>query len=309
MTQRLQALRENIERVIKGKGDAIRLLLTALLARGHALIEDIPGVGKTSLARALAQSISCSFRRIQLTSDLLPSDLIGVSIYRDRDDSFQFKPGPVFANIVLADEINRTPPRTQSCLLEAMSEGQVSSDGETRRLPEPFLVIATQNPIEHAGTYPLPDSQLDRFLVSFEMGYPDVDSERAMLKEQSDGHPLEKIQPVLAVGDLLQLQKSVEAVAVHEDLITYVLRLAAETRREASIALGASPRATLGLRRAAQAAALIAGRDHVRPDDIKSLAIPVLAHRIVPRDSFTGGGRKARVDALKRVLDRVPVPV
>ncbi len=307
--QSIAALRANIERVIKGKGESIRLLLIALLGRGHALIEDIPGVGKTSLARALAQSISCTFRRVQLTSDLLPSDLIGVSIYREEDDAFSFKPGPLFANIVLADEINRTPPRTQSCLLEAMSEGQISVDGATHKLPDPFLVVATQNPMEHAGTYPLPDSQLDRFLISFELGYPDVDSERAMLNEQTNGHPLDQITPVMNTEELRAAQKAVQAVKVHDDLVTYILRLAAETRKESTLALGASPRATLGLRRAAQAAALLGGRDHVRPDDIKSLAVAVLAHRIVPRDAFGLGSRKARVDALRKLLDRVPVPV
>ena len=309
MQERIRALQANIERVIKGKAEAVRLLLVALLSRGHALMEDIPGVGKTSLARSLAQSISCSFRRVQLTSDLLPSDLLGVSIYREKDESFQFKPGPVFANILLADEINRTPPRTQSCLLEAMQEGQVSVDGQTHRLPEPFLVIATQNPMEHAGTYPLPDSQLDRFLLSFDLGYPDAESERAMLNSQSDGNPLDALAPVLSAAELLSMQKAVHAVKVHEDLVTYILRLATETRKDAALSLGASPRATLGLRRAAQASAMLAGRDHARPDDVKSTAIAVLAHRIVPRDAFAGTSRKLRAEALKKILDRIPVPV
>jgi MoxR-like ATPase len=308
LSARVQALQANVESVVRGKSGAVRLLLAALLARGHALIEDIPGVGKTTLARALAQSIACTFRRVQLTSDLLPSDLIGVSIYRERDDAFQFRPGPIFANIVLADEINRTPPRTQSALLEAMNDGQVSVDGHTHPLPRPFLVIATQNPLEHAGTYPLPDSQLDRFLVSFEMGYPDERAERAMLGDQADGHPLEKLAPVLGVEELLALQEAVKLVRVHDDLVTYVLRIAAESRRDPELALGASPRATLALRRLAQAAALLDGRDHVRPDDVKSCAVPALAHRLVPRDAF-GADRAARVALVRKVLDRVPVPV
>jgi MoxR-like ATPase len=306
---RLRDLQQNVERVIRGKSESVRLLLISLLARGHALIEDIPGVGKTTLARALAQSISCTFRRIQLTSDMLPSDVLGVAIYNPQTDAFHFKPGPVFANIVLADELNRTPPRTQSSLLEAMNDGQVSLDSQTHSLPAPFLVIATLNPLEHAGTYPLPDSQLDRFLVSFEMGYPDTQAEREMLRDHNDAHPLEAVKPVFGTTELLELQKAATAVRVSDAIDDYIIRIVQTTRTDDALALGASPRASLGLRRAAQAAALLAARDHVRPDDVKSLAAPVLAHRIIPRDAYGVGARKSRVDHVRRLIDKVPVPV
>ncbi len=305
----LRTLQSNIEAVIRGKSPQIRLLLVSLLARGHALIEDIPGVGKTTLARTLASSISCAFRRIQLTSDMLPSDVIGVAIYNAQTDQFHFKPGPVFANIVLADELNRTPPRTQSALLEAMNDGQVTLDSQTHPLPDPFLVIATLNPLEHAGTYPLPDSQLDRFLLSFEMGYPDVEAERQMLASQAESHPLDSVKAVMGVEELRALQQSVTRIRVSDELVNYVLRIIQESRKDDAVALGASPRASLGLRRAAQAAALLAGRDHVRPDDVKNLAPHVLAHRIIPRDAFGSGTRKQRLDIVRRILDRTPVPV
>jgi len=309
VASRLKSLQDNVERVIRGKTDSVRLLLVGLLARGHALIEDIPGVGKTTLARALAQSISCTFRRIQLTSDMLPSDVLGVAIYNPETDAFRFKPGPVFANIVLADELNRTPPRTQSSLLEAMNDGQVSLDSQTHALPNPFLVIATLNPLEHAGTYPLPDSQLDRFLLSFEMGYPDTNAELEMLRDQNGTSPLDSVKPVFGLPDLLELQKASSAIRVSDDLDKYIVRVIQTTRSEDSVALGASPRASIGLRRAAQASALLSGRDHVRPDDVKSLAVPVLAHRIIPREGFGAGQRKQRVELVKRLLDRTPVPV
>ncbi len=306
---RLKSLQDNVESVIRGKTDSVRLLLVSLLARGHALIEDIPGVGKTTLARALAQSISCTFRRIQLTSDMLPSDVLGVAIYNPQTDAFRFKPGPVFANIVLADELNRTPPRTQSSLLEAMNDGQVSLDSQTHALPNPFLVIATLNPLEHAGTYPLPDSQLDRFLLSFEMGYPDTNAELEMLRDQNGTAPLDSVKPVFGLPDLLELQKASSAIRVSDDIDKYIVRVIQTTRSEDAVALGASPRASIGLRRAAQASALLAGRDHVRPDDVKSLAVPVLAHRIIPREGFGAGTRKLRVELVKRLLDKTPVPV
>jgi len=310
---KIRALRRNIETVIRGKSDVVRLATVALLARGHLLIEDIPGVGKTTLASSLARSLGCSFRRIQFTSDLLPSDIIGVAIYDQESRAFDFKPGPLFSNIVLADEINRTTPRTQSALLEAMSEFRVSVDSATHPLPTPFFVIATQNPVEHHGTYPLPDSQLDRFLMRIRIGYPDVDAEKEIIVRQRLVHPAEDLQPVLSAGDVIALQKQVHEVRVDDALLGYLVSLVKETRRADAVELGVSPRGSVSLYRAAQALALVEGRDFVTPDDIKELAIPVLEHRLVMNDALRGTGRGGARQAsrliLAEILQRVEVPV
>ncbi len=274
---RIADLIRNVERVIKGKNGAVRRAVTCLVARGHLLIEDVPGVGKTTLASALARSIGCTFQRIQFTSDLLPSDLIGVSIYQSDGHEFVFKEGPLFHQLILADEINRTTPRTQSALLEAMNEGQVSVDHHTHRLPRPFMVLATQNPREHHGTFPLPESQLDRFLMRISMGYPDAAAEREILTSRT---ATDSLQPVMDAAEVSEAQEAVDEVRVDEALVGYVLEIAAATRRSPAVVLGASPRAAKALYRAAQAAALIEGADFVRPEHIKELAIPVLAHRL-----------------------------
>ena len=301
----IRALRENIETVIRGKSEVVRLATVALLARGHLLIEDIPGVGKTTLASSLARSLGCTFRRIQFTSDLLPSDIIGVAIYDQDARAFDFKPGPLFSNIVLADEINRTTPRTQSALLEAMSEFRVSVDSSTHNLPNPFFVIATQNPVEHHGTYPLPDSQLDRFLMRIRIGYPEAESEKEIIVRQRLVHPAEDLQPVLEAADVVALQKRVHEVRVDDALLEYLVSLVNQTRHAESVELGVSPRGSVSLYRAAQAMALVDGRDYVTPDDIKELAIPVLEHRLVLKDT----SRQASRLVLEEILQRVEVPV
>jgi len=302
---KIRALRQNIETVIRGKPEVVRLATVALLARGHLLIEDIPGVGKTTLASSLARSLGCSFRRIQFTSDLLPSDIIGTTIYDQESRSFEFRPGPLFSNIVLADEINRTTPRTQSALLEAMSEFRVSVDSTTRDLPNPFFVIATQNPVEHHGTYPLPDSQLDRFLMRIRIGYPEAEAEKEIIVRQRLVHTAEDLGPVLSADDVLELQRKVHDVQVDDDLLGYLVSLVNQTRHTDTVQLGVSPRGSVSLYRAAQALALVDGRDHVRPDDIKVLAIPVLEHRLVLKD----GSRQAARFILEEILQRVEVPV
>ncbi|MCX7806060.1 MAG: MoxR family ATPase [Planctomycetota bacterium] len=299
----------NIERAILGKSEAIKQVVAALLARGHVLIEDVPGVGKTTLARALALSISCEFRRIQFTPDLLPSDLVGVSVYDQRAGEFVFHKGPIFSNIVLADEINRTTPRTQSALLEAMNDFQVSVDGRTYKLDEPFMVLATENPIEYAGTYPLPEAQLDRFLARIAIGYPDRDSEMRMLEEHRAGTPLEKmLEPVLDGGEVIRIQEAVREVKVDPALAGYILEIANKTRGSKALALGVSPRGCLMLYRAAQAMAFVEGRDFCLPDDIKRMAVPVLAHRVVEKGALSGGRRDAR-GIVQEIVDEVPVPL
>src|SRR5262245_35331282 len=277
----LDALAANIGEVFLGKPEVVRLALVALLSDGHLLLEDVPGVGKTLLAKALARSLACKFHRIQFTPDLLPGDLIGVTIYREQTGEFIFQPGALFAEVVLADEINRATPRTQSALLEAMSERQATVDGNTHRLGPPFLVVATQNPHEFEGTYPLPESQLDRFLLRVKIGYPDRESERAILAQHRGGEPVDSLQPVLHPADILALQERTRAVRLEPSIADYVLDLVNETRSHPDVLLGASTRAALALYRAAQALALIAGRDYVVPDDVKQLAEPVLAHRLV----------------------------
>lgn len=276
-----EAVRANVNRVIVGKSSVIDLLLIAMLGEGHALIEDVPGLGKTVMAKALARSLGVSFARVQGTADLLPSDVTGVSYFNQKAGEFEFRPGPVFAQVVLADEINRATPRTQSALLEAMQERQVTVDAQTMRLKAPFLLIATQNPIELEGTFPLPEAQLDRFLVRLRISYPSVEEERAMLYRFKTEQPLEDLSPVVSGEQLLQLMAVVRAVAVTPPIADYLLKIVRGTRGHSAIDLGASPRAALALFRAAQARAAMAGRDYVKPDDVKALAVPVLAHRLL----------------------------
>jgi MoxR-like ATPase len=306
----LRAVESAVAGVIRGKPEAIRLALTALLARGHLLIEDIPGVGKTSLARALAAAVGGSFRRIQFTSDLLPSDIVGVSIFRADQHVFEFRRGPIFANVVLADEINRTTPRTQSALLEAMSEGQVSIDDQTHALGQPFLVIATQNPTEHFGTYPLPESQMDRFLLRIRIGYPGRREESQLLRERGAADPVAASRPVIDHATLLELQGLVESVAVSDALVDYAMNVVEATRSAPALAVGVSTRGALAWYRAAQAHALVGGRTFCVPDDFKGLAPPALAHRVVlaaPTESLA----RAREESERIIADllaRVPVP-
>ncbi|MGH2500652.1 MAG: AAA family ATPase [Candidatus Limnocylindria bacterium] len=278
---RAAAVIENVERVIFGKHHEVELALVALLCRGHILVEDVPGTGKTVLAKALARSLGCTFRRIQFTPDLLPSDVTGVSIYNQRTQAFEFRPGPVMSQIVLADEINRATPKTQSALLESMDERQVTVDGTTYQLPEPFLVMATQNPIEYEGTFPLPEAQLDRFFLRLQLGYPTERQEVAILDAQRVQHPLETIGQVLSADDLIGAQQRTRDVYLAESVKTYVVSIVAATRSHPDVYLGASPRGSLALSRAAQAYAAIKGRDFVLPDDVKTLAAPALAHRLI----------------------------
>lgn len=309
VSERLAALIHNIEKVIVGKRDTVKQVLVGLLARGHVLIEDVPGVGKTTLARALAKSIDCKFCRIQFTPDLLPSDVVGVSVFEQRESRFKFHPGPLFANVILADEINRTAPRTQSALLEAMNDFQVSVDGHTHKLPHPFIVLATENPIEYAGTYPLPEAQLDRFLLRVSVGYPDRDSELAMLKGHKLAHPIDTLEPVITSEEVLQLQELVCSVTVDDGLYAYIVELAHKTREHKALALGVSPRGVKMLARAAQAHAVLEGRKYVIPDDIKRLVLPVLGHRIIEKNRDAGGPRKEAENILAEVIEEVPVPI
>ena len=302
-------LQHHIETVLIGKTDAVRLVLVGLFAGGHILIEDVPGVGKTTLARALARSIRCSFRRIQFTPDLLPTDILGVPIYNPVEDRFIFKHGPIFANVVLADEINRTTPRTQSSLLEAMNEFQVSVDGATHPLPKPFIVLATQNPHEYEGTFPLPESQLDRFLMRIDIGYPSRDDERIVLTSQRLAHPLDTLEPVLDADEVVAIQAAVRQVRVDDALTDYILDIVSRSRRTEKLDIGVSPRGGLSLSRAAQALALAEGRDYCLPDDIKRLAVPVLAHRVIRRAALTAAGGQSEREIIRELLDQTPVPV
>jgi MoxR-like ATPase len=304
-----ERLRANVASVLLGKPEVIQMALVTLLAEGHLLIEDVPGIGKTLLAKALARSLDCTFHRIQFTPDLLPSDLIGTSVFHQPTSEFVFKPGPLFAQVVLADEINRATPRTQSALLEAMSDRQVSVDGQTHPLAAPFLVLATQNPYEFEGTYPLPESQLDRFLMRLRIGYPDRAAEREILTRHREGEPVEHLRPVVAAGEVVAAQEAVRQVRVDDSLRDYILDLVEGTRAHPNVYLGGSTRAALALYRAAQALALLEGRGYVVPDDIKRLAGPVLAHRILAK-AFRPGERSDAADALvAEVVARTAVPV
>jgi MoxR-like ATPase len=304
-------LQRSIARAIYGKEEAIQLALITLLARGHLLIEDVPGVGKTTLAQALAKSFHCTFQRIQFTSDLLPSDVLGVSVYNPESREFEFRSGPIFANVVLADEINRTTPRTQSALLEAMNEAQVTVDGKTLQLPHPFLVIATQNPVEHHGTYPLPESQLDRFLMRIKMGYPSHETEREILRKHIHDDSLAALEPVAGVGDVLEMQESVARVKVDSSLHDYALEIVNRTRKTDQLALGVSPRGTLMLQRAAQARAFLDGRDYCLPDDFKQLAVAVFSHRVVASSRHASLQKKSETteSVLREIVDSVRVPL
>ncbi len=310
-TQIVAQLQRAIARAIYGKEEAIQQALIALLARGHLLIEDVPGVGKTTLAQALARSFHCTFQRIQFTSDLLPSDVLGVSVFNPERREFEFRPGPIFANVILADEINRTTPRTQSALLEAMNEAQVTVDGRTHVLPQPFLVIATQNPVEHHGTYPLPESQLDRFLMRIRMGYPSPETEKEILRKRTGDDPLEVLEPVAQAQDVQTMQEAVAHVHVDNSLLDYALEIVTRTRQSSELALGVSPRGTLMLQRAAQARAFLEGRDYCLPDDFKQLVVPVFAHRVIASGRQAGLPKKAEwAEALLReIVESVRVPL
>jgi MoxR-like ATPase len=308
---KIAALHDNIERVICGKSDVVTLAMVTLLARGHLLIEDVPGVGKTTLAHSFARSLSCSFKRIQFTSDLLPSDVIGLSMLNLTTREFEFRPGPIFANIVLADEINRTTPKTQSSLLEAMNDAQVSVDSHTHQLPRPFMVIATQNPVEYHGTYPLPESQLDRFMIRAHMGYPDVEDEKRIITAKNlVGRP-DDLSPVLSADDVLALQDAVAHVTMDDALADYLMAIVSATRSRPDVDLGVSTRGAVFLYRAAQASALIEGRNYALPDDVKRLVVPVFAHRIMVSPGVESFDRRTddAKDILTEILDQVPVPL
>ncbi|MDT4968302.1 MAG: MoxR-like ATPase [Acidobacteriota bacterium] len=309
--EKVDRLQAAIETVIKGKSEAVRLAIVTLIAGGHLLVEDVPGVGKTTLAHALARSLDCVFQRIQFTSDLLPSDVIGLSVYNQHTGVFDWKPGPVFGNVVLADEINRTTPKTQSALLEAMAEGHVTVEGTTHPLPAPFIVVATQNPIEHHGTYPLPESQLDRFMLRLRIGYPGADDEKQILRDRERAEPLEQLRAVMSGDDIIELQQQVSEVAVDDALVDYLMRIVNATRETEMLDLGVSPRGTLALFRAAQALALTEERNYCLPDDIKRLVIPVFAHRLVVSSRFSSSlGRSEEAEAvLKEIMKTVSVPL
>ncbi len=304
-------LQSSVARVIRGKDEAIRFALIALLGRGHLLIEDVPGVGKTTLAQALAHSFHCTFQRVQFTSDMLPSDVLGISIYNQIDQQFEFKPGPIFANVVLADEINRTTPKTQSALLEAMNEAQVTIDNRTYLLPQPFMVLATQNPVEHHGTYPLPESQLDRFMLRIRMGYPSHESEKEILRSRTGSSARASVEPVMEAADVAAMQQAVERIRVDDSLLDYALEIIARTRQTERLVLGVSPRGSLMLQRAAQARAFIEGRDFCLPDDFKELVVPVFAHRLVVNTRYATTQKKsAQAETiLAEIVEATRVPL
>jgi MoxR-like ATPase len=301
-------LMANINRVIVGKSEVIRLVLVALFCEGHVFIEDVPGIGKTMLAKATAKSLDCSFKRIQFTPDLLPSDVTGIYYFNQKSSEFEFRPGPIFANIVLADEINRATPRTQSCLLEGMQECQVTVDVETKLLPRPFMVIATQNPVELEGTFPLPEAQLDRFLLRVRLGYPDSDEENTILTRFQEENPLDSLEPVIKASELIEYQKICRRVYVEESVRNYIIAITQATRGHKGIKLGASPRASLNLYLASQALAAIDDRNYVIPDDVKHLAVPVLAHRTIVKAETGIRGHSAET-IINEILDKIPVPL
>jgi len=306
----LTRVQQSVQSVIRGKDEVIRFVLVGLLARGHLLIEDVPGVGKTTLAHALARSFDCAFQRIQFTSDMLPSDVIGVSIFSQQTQRFEFRPGPIFANIVLADEINRTTPKTQSALLEAMNENQVTADNRTSPLPQPFMVMATQNPIEHHGTYPLPESQLDRFLMRLKIGYPSAESEKEILLDFADSNPLANVRPVMTGPEVVEIQNRVRRVKVDQELVNYTLAIVEKTRQHEYLSLGVSPRGSMSLYRAAQALAFLQGRNYCIPDDFKRLILPVFCHRCVVSSRYISTLKKsdqARA-IMEEIINATPVP-
>jgi MoxR-like ATPase len=303
----IQRIAANVEQVLVGKPEVVRIALVTMLAEGHLLVEDVPGVGKTSLAKALARSIDCTVSRIQFTPDLLPSDITGVSIYNRQTESFEFRPGPVFANIVVGDEINRASPKTQSALLECMEEQQVTVDGDTYALGSPFMVIATQNPVEMEGTYALPEAQRDRFTARVSIGYPDAKAELAMVDEHSGHDPLSQLRPAADASEVQELLRVVSQVHTSTDIRRYAIELVTATRNLAELRLGASPRSTLQLVRAARAQAALAGRDFVIPDDVQAVAVPVLAHRLV-LTSEARAARRSATDLVRQLLERIPVP-
>src|SRR5437762_321603 len=310
-SEKIELLQSAVERIIRGKPEAVRLAIVTLLAGGHLLVEDVPGVGKTTLAHALARSLDCSFQRVQFTSDLLPSDVIGLSVYNQHDGRFEWKPGPIFASVVLADEINRTTPKTQSALLEAMAERQVTVEGVTHALPQPFIVIATQNPIEHHGTYPLPESQLDRFMLRLRIGYPAADDEKQILRDREHGEPLDEMQSVMHDEDVLELQRAVNQVSVDDAIVDYLMRIVSATRISEMLDLGVSPRGTLSLFRAAQALALTEERTYCIPDDVKRLVVPVFAHRITVSSRYSSAMRRSEEAeaVLLEIMKTISVPL
>ena len=308
VNQAANTLMGNVNKVIVGKREAIELLLVAILCEGHVLVDDVPGIGKTTLAKAIARSLDCSFKRIQSTPDLLPSDVTGIHYFNQKTSEFEFRPGPIMANMVLVDEINRATPRTQSCLLESMQEQQVTVDLETVPLPRPFIIIATQNPVEMEGTFPLPEAQLDRFLLKVSLGYPSEDEEGEILSRFQQGNPLDSMSSVLDVKELLELQRLCRQVYIEESVRRYVIAITRATRSHQGIRLGASPRASLGLYIASQALAAIRGRTYVIPDDIKHLAVPTLAHRLISKTEATLRGRSMET-SVSEVVSSVPVPV
>jgi MoxR-like ATPase len=310
VSHRAAQLENALRKVIRGKDDVIRLAVVSLIARGHLLIEGVPGVGKTTLGQALARALDCTFQRVQFTSDMLPSDVIGISIYSAVEQQFEFKRGPVFTNVLLADEINRTTPKTQSALLEAMNESQVTVDAHSYPLPQPFLVIATQNPVEHHGTYPLPESQLDRFLMRVRMGYPDSNAEREILRSEAGTSQLEAMQPVLSGADVLEMQNAATQVRVDESLVSYALSIVRKTRESEQFSLGVSPRGSQMLYRAAQAMAFLDGRNFCTPEDIKPLVVPVFAHRVVVNGLYSSTLKKSEQaeQVIKEIVDSTPVP-
>jgi MoxR-like ATPase len=311
VTHKAAELEKSLRGVIRGKDDVVRLALVSIFARGHLLIEGVPGVGKTTLGQALAHAIDCTFQRVQFTSDMLPSDVLGISVYSALDQEFEFKRGPVFTNVLLADEINRTTPKTQSALLEAMNEGQVTVDSHSYELPRPFLVIATQNPVEHHGTYPLPESQLDRFLMRVRMGYPEAAAEREILRSEAGAARLQDMRPVLTAAEVLEMQDAVRHIRVDESLVTYALQIVRRTRESEYLSLGVSPRGAQALYRAAQAMAFLEGRTFCTPEDFKPLAVPVFAHRVVVNGQYASTMKKSEQadQVMREIVEDVAVPV